>query len=117
MRGLNLVFILSAAACSGSCGAGCGSGSSVVKTDAVVGAAMVDGSPAAAPVVAFPGAEGPGALATGGRGGRVIVVRNLATSGAGSLQDALSQSGPRIIVFAVSGVIPGSVGIEHGDFT
>jgi pectate lyase len=71
----------------------------------------------AALLPAFPGAEGFGAAATGGRGGRVIRVTNLNDSGAGSLQAALNQSGPRIIVFDVSGVIYGDVRVPHGDVT
>ncbi|MDY7093651.1 MAG: hypothetical protein SX243_11835, partial [Acidobacteriota bacterium] len=66
---------------------------------------------------AFPGAQGFGAKATGGRGGQVLKVTSLATSGVGSLQWALDQPGPRIIVFAVSGVIDGDVHIPHGDVT
>ena len=66
---------------------------------------------------AFPGAEGFGAVAVGGRGGRVIKVTNLDTSGPGSLQAACSAEGPRIVVFDVSGVIPGDVVIEHGNIT
>ncbi|MEM1207055.1 MAG: pectate lyase precursor [Acidobacteriota bacterium] len=66
---------------------------------------------------AFPGAEGFGAKATGGRGGDVHIVTTLATSGPGSLQWALDQPGPRIVVFAVSGVIAGDVRIGHGDVT
>lgn len=72
---------------------------------------------AAAALPAFPGAEGFGAVATGGRGGDVYKVTTLATSGPGSLQWALDQPGPRIIVFAVSGVIDGDVRIPHGDVT
>jgi pectate lyase len=56
---------------------------------------------------AFPGAEGFGTETPGGRGGRVIIVTTLASSGRGSLAEALAANGPRIIVFAVSGVING----------
>ena len=66
---------------------------------------------------AFPGAEGFGAVATGGRGGNVYKVTNLDGAGVGSLQWALNRPGPRIIVFAVSGVIVADVNIPHGDFT
>ncbi len=66
----------------------------------------------------FPGAEGFGAAASGGRGGQVIKVTNLNASGAGSLQAALNAPGPRIVVFDVSGVIDASLlTIPHGDLT
>ncbi|MCH5175251.1 MAG: hypothetical protein J1F40_05145 [Prevotellaceae bacterium] len=54
--------------------------------------------------LAFPGAEGYGAYASGGRGCEVVHVTNLNAAGAGSLADAVSQPN-RFVVFDVGGVI------------
>jgi hypothetical protein len=53
----------------------------------------------------FPGAEGMGSKATGGRGGKVIYVENLNSTGPGSLAEALNTKGPRTVLFRVSGAI------------
>jgi len=68
-------------------------------------------------IPSFPGAEGFGAQASGGRGGQVIYVTNLNASGAGSLNAALQVAGPRYILFKVSGVIPAAAEVLFGDVT
>lgn len=54
---------------------------------------------------AFPGAEGFGAHTPGGRGGQVMVVRSLDDDGPGSFREAVTARGPRVVVFAVGGLI------------
>lgn len=77
------------------------------------------GAQAQAP--AFPGAEGFGRVASGGRGGAVLYVTTLDPDPSGvvpgSLNHALRQSGPRTILFKVSGVIHGIAHIVNGNVT
>ena len=63
------------------------------------GSVIADG-----PLLAFPGAQGFGKNATGGRDGSVVHVTNLNDSGPGSFRDAVSSSN-RIVVFDVGGYI------------
>jgi hypothetical protein len=56
-------------------------------------------------VLAFPGAEGAGRFALGGRGGRVLRVTHLGDGGPGSLRAAVEAEGPRTVIFDIGGVI------------
>ncbi|HEY5874423.1 MAG TPA: hypothetical protein VIT64_03945 [Ilumatobacteraceae bacterium] len=60
--------------------------------------------PPVAPL-AFPSAQGWGAETPGGRGGQVCQVTNLDDSGPGSFRDCVTATGPRIVIFRVSGTI------------
>lgn len=56
-------------------------------------------------ILAFPGAEGAGRFAVGGRGGRVLRVTHLGDAGPGSLRAAVEADGPRTVIFDIGGVI------------
>lgn len=77
-------------------------------------------------VPAFPGAEGHGRYATGGRGGKVLYVNTLSdntsgntATGEGSLRWCVSQTGTRTILFKVSGTIALSsqLSVNNGNLT
>lgn len=55
--------------------------------------------------LAFPGAEGFGRAARGGRGGRIIAVTTLGDAGPGTLRACIDAHGPRVCVFRVAGLI------------
>ncbi|SFC28130.1 Pectate lyase [Parapedobacter composti] len=70
--------------------------------------------------LAFPGAEGFGRDATGGRGGKVLFVTKLTDDGTpGTLRHAINQSGARYILFKVAGniALTSPLRIRNGDVT
>lgn len=77
-----------------------------LATAAFVGTSHLAGTPAGASLIspAFPGAEGFGAVATGGRNGEFYHVTNLDDAGPGTLREAVSRP-RRTVVFDVGGVI------------
>lgn len=82
----------------------------VVGEDAALGPGADSGIPISPKLPdgrqrAFPTAEGFGAGAKGGRGGRVILVTTTADRGEGSLRACIGAEGPRICVFRTSGTI------------
>ncbi|WP_308992050.1 hypothetical protein QLS71_017365 [Mariniflexile litorale] len=67
--------------------------------------------------LAFPSAEGYGKYTTGGRGGKVIEVTNLESSGPGSFLSAVEEKGARTIVFRVSGTIEANITVANDSIT
>ncbi|GAB3221528.1 Ig-like domain-containing protein [Mycolicibacterium hippocampi] len=75
------------------------------------------GPAATSALAAFPGAEGFGSAATGGRGGSVVYVTNTNASGVGSLQWAIDQPGAKYVLFKVSGLIDTQIHLTNGNVT
>lgn len=93
----------------------------VVLLCLIVLEAAASAADAPAQLPAFPGAEGAGMYALGGRGGKVYAVTTLEDFNpkskkeqpiVGSFRWAVSQPGPRIVVFHVSGIIELKAGIK-----
>ena len=76
-----------------------------VLATCLVSASLFFTSAAMAGLPAFPGAQGGGALAVGGRGGAVCKVTNLNDTGPGSLRACVDMKGPRMVIFEVGGAI------------
>lgn len=85
-----------------------GCGPSASQSQSVASEEASTASPPARPIsgkLAFPGAQGFGAGAVGGRGGKVIAITTLADSGPGSFRACVTADVPRVCVFRVGGVI------------
>ena len=78
-------------------------GKSDTSAITVVAAPPPPPPPNGLPVV--PGVLGFGVTTPGGRGGTILRVTNLNDDGPGSLRAAITASGPRVIIFEVSGTI------------
>jgi pectate lyase len=79
-------------------------GRALAVLTAVAVTAPIPAAPAFA-LDAFPGAQGYGRIAQGGRYGRIIWVDNLKDAGPGSLRACVEATGPRNCLFRVSGTI------------
>jgi len=77
----------------------------VLASCASSGPAAAQAAEPAHAALAFPGADGAGRHALGGRGGKVLRVTNLSDDGPGSLRAAVEAQGPRTVVFDVGGTI------------
>jgi hypothetical protein len=86
------------------CGISVGTTFFLSTTLLLIGSHVNDVAAAAQNIAAFPGAEGGGKFATGGRGGDVVYVTNLNDSGPGSFREAVGTS-KRIVLFKVGGTI------------
>jgi hypothetical protein len=87
----------------------------IIPVESTVRSADINATP-----VAFPGAEGFGRYTAGGRGGRVYHITTLMDGmQQGTLRYALSQRGPRTIVFDVAGTmfLDAPLRITNGDVT
>lgn len=84
---------------------GCGPGASQPQNSEAQALPAVAAPTPVAGQPAFPGAEGFGAGAVGGRGGRIIAVTTLADDGPGSFRACVTTDVPRVCVFRVGGVV------------
>jgi len=95
---------LTGGADTGATSAGTTGGAGGATSATTAASANTTGQNPSGPPLAFPGAEGFGREASGGRLGEVVHVTNLDDAGAGSFRDAVGTPN-RIVVFDVGGVI------------